>query len=63
LSAEAIDYPSPLTFNYLFSFGAITGLFLSIQILTGVLLAMHYVANSTLAFESVEHIMANVNNG
>jgi len=36
---------------------------LMVQIITGVLLSMHYVATSNLSFESVEHIMRDVNNG
>jgi ubiquinol-cytochrome c reductase cytochrome b/c1 subunit len=63
VATEVIDYPTPLSFNYFYSFGSLTGIFLVVQIVTGVLLAMHYVANAALAFSSVEHIMENVNSG
>lgn len=58
-----IDYPTPITFTYLWSFGSLAGLFLSIQVISGVLLAMHYTPHVVYAFASVEHIMRDVNNG
>lgn len=56
-------YPTPININYLWSFGSLSGLCLTIQLVTGILLVMHYVPNADLAFISVEHIMRNVNNG
>jgi quinol-cytochrome oxidoreductase complex cytochrome b subunit len=38
-------------------------MFLAIQVFSGILLAMHYVPNTLLAFKSVEHIMRDVNSG
>jgi len=58
-----IEYPTPLNINYLWNFGSIAGIFLVIQIITGVFLAMHYTSHIDLAFLSVEHIMRDVNNG
>ena len=58
-----IDYPSPINLSYAWSFGALAGICLVIQILTGVFLAMHYTPHVDLAFSSVEHIMRDVNNG
>jgi len=55
-----VDYPCPSNLNYFWSFGSILGFCLSIQIVTGVFLAMHYVPHIELAFESVEHIMRDV---
>ena len=55
-----VDYPCPSNLNYFWSFGSILGFCLSIQIVTGVFLAMHYVPYIKLAFESVEHIMRDV---
>ena len=63
LNEHLIDYPSPTTINYMWSFGFLSGMCLVIQILTGVLLAMHYTPNIDLAFYSIEHIMRDVNNG
>jgi ubiquinol-cytochrome c reductase cytochrome b subunit len=36
---------------------------LVVQIVTGIFLSMHYVANVGYAFDSVEHIMRDVNAG
>ncbi|MEO0871745.1 MAG: cytochrome b N-terminal domain-containing protein, partial [Pseudomonadota bacterium] len=56
-------YPVPRNLNYMWNFGFLAGLFLMIQIITGVVLAMHYAADTSVAFGSVEHIMRNVNYG
>ena len=58
-----IDFPTPKNLNYWWTFGGILAVFLVIQILTGVILAMHYTPHTTLAFASVEHIMRDVNYG
>jgi quinol-cytochrome oxidoreductase complex cytochrome b subunit len=60
---SAIDFPTPKNLNYWWTFGGILAVCLVVQILTGVVLAMHYVANADLAFNSVEHIMRDVNYG
>jgi ubiquinol-cytochrome c reductase cytochrome b/c1 subunit len=56
-------YPTSSNTNYLWSFGSLSGIFLVIQIVTGVLLAMHYTPHILLAFLSVEHIARDVNFG
>ena len=58
-----VSYPVPRNLNYAYAFGGILSIMLVAQILTGVVLAMHYTANTGLAFQSVEHIMRNVNSG
>src|SRR5579883_1795247 len=58
-----IAYPTPRNLNYLWTFGAILSFMLAAQIVTGVILAMHYVPQANLAFDSVEHIMRDVNYG
>jgi ubiquinol-cytochrome c reductase cytochrome b subunit len=58
-----VVYPVPRNLNYFWTFGAILAFMLVAQIVTGVVLAMHYVANSTLAFASIDHIMRDVNYG
>lgn len=63
VNSHIIDYPTPINLNYFWSFGSLAGLCLVIQIITGVFLAMHYAANIDIAFNSVEHIMRDVNNG
>ncbi len=63
LNNHLIEYPTPLNINYLWNFGSMAGIFLIVQILTGIFLAMHYAAHIDLAFLSIEHIMRDVNNG
>lgn len=63
LNAYIIDHSQPTNINYLWNFGSLLGLCLGIQIITGVTLAMHYNPSVAEAFNSVEHIMRDVNNG
>jgi len=58
-----IDYPTPLNINYFYSFGSLSGLMLVVQIITGIFLAMHYTPHINFAFNSIEHIMRDINNG
>jgi len=58
-----VAYPVPRNLNGWYTFGAILSVMLMVQIITGVVLAMHYAASTTLAFDSVEHIMRNVDYG
>ena len=63
LSAHFREYPTPKNLNYWWTFGAILTFCLVAQIATGIVLAMHYVAHADLAFDSIEHIMRDVNYG
>jgi ubiquinol-cytochrome c reductase cytochrome b subunit len=63
LNSYLIDAPTPANISYLWNFGSLLGLCLIIQIVTGVTLAMHYTPSVLEAFNSVEHIMRDVNNG
>ena len=54
-------YPVPRNLNYGWNFGVLSGIFLTIQIVTGIVLAMHYYASTDGAFNSIEHIMRDVN--
>ncbi|MFL6858834.1 MAG: cytochrome bc complex cytochrome b subunit [Allosphingosinicella sp.] len=56
-------YPVPRNLNYMWNFGVLAGLALTIQIVTGIVLAMHYAPTGDHAFQSVEHIMRDVNQG
>src|SRR5438132_11450935 len=58
-----IAYPTPRNLNYMWTFGGILSFMLVAQIVTGIVLAMHYTPESTMAFNSVEHIMRDVNYG
>ncbi|MDP1907102.1 MAG: cytochrome b, partial [Hyphomicrobium sp.] len=56
-----VDYPTPRNLNYWYTFGGILSLCLASQLITGIILAMHY--NVGDAFNSVERIMRDVNHG
>lgn len=58
-----IDHPTPMNISYLWNFGSLAGVSLIIQIISGLILAMHYVPSIDLAFISVDHIMRDVNGG
>jgi ubiquinol-cytochrome c reductase cytochrome b subunit len=62
-NAVGAGYPVPRNLNYMWNFGVLAGFCLVLQIVTGVILAMHYAANAGVAFDSVEHIMRDVNWG
>jgi len=57
------QYPTPKNLNYWWNFGSLAGLCLVIQIVTGIVLVMHYTPHISMAFDSVEHIMRDVNYG
>jgi ubiquinol-cytochrome c reductase cytochrome b/c1 subunit len=63
LHSTGVSYPTPRNLNYLWTFGAILTFMLVAQIVTGIVLTMHYTPEATMAFESVEHIMRDVNFG
>ena len=58
-----VTFPTPKNLNYWFTFGGILALMLGIQLITGIVLAMHYVPHVDYAFASVERIMRDVNYG
>lgn len=57
------EYRTPRNLNYAYNFGSLAGIALMIQIITGIILAMHYTPHVDHAFDSVENIMRNVNYG
>lgn len=63
LNNHLINYPTPSTLNYLWNFGSLAGIFLVIQIITGIFLSMHYSATTDLAFASIERIVRDINYG
>jgi ubiquinol-cytochrome c reductase cytochrome b/c1 subunit len=63
IHAEFVAYPTPRNLNYWWTFGAILSFMLGVQIVTGIVLAMHYTPHADLAFKSVEGIMRDVNYG
>jgi ubiquinol-cytochrome c reductase cytochrome b subunit len=63
LNAYLIDSSQPSNISYLWNFGSLLAVCLVIQIITGITLAMHYNSSVLDAFNSIEHIMRDVNNG
>lgn len=63
VNSYIVDSPQPANLSYMWNIGSLLAMCLGIQIITGVLLAMHYTPNVDLAFVSVEHIMRDVNYG
>src|SRR3569623_1267809 len=62
-SKQLSKYSKPLNLNYFWGFGSLSIFFLLIQIVSGLLLALYYTAHSDMAFDSVQHIMRDVNRG
>lgn len=62
-NAVGAGYPVPRNLNYFWNFGVLAGVALTIQLITGIVLAMHYGGDAGIAFNSVEHIMRDVNFG
>lgn len=63
VNSYIVDSPQPSNLSYAWNFGSLLATCLGIQIVTGIILAMHYTPNVDLAFISVEHIMRDVNYG
>mgnify|MGYP003639386581 FL=1 len=55
-----VDFPTPRNLNYWWTFGGILAIFLMIQIVTGIVLAMHYIPHESMAFDSVQRITRDV---
>ncbi|MEO1206135.1 MAG: cytochrome b N-terminal domain-containing protein [Pseudomonadota bacterium] len=60
---QFVDFPTPRNLNYMWTFGGILMFCLVAQIVTGIVLAMHYNATEVAAFSSVDNIRRNVNYG
>nr|QTA71655.1 cytochrome b [Lens contradens] len=63
LNSSIYDLPTPLNLSSLWNSGSLLGLCLLVQIISGMLLAIHYTPNTNYAFESICHIMRDVNFG
>jgi ubiquinol-cytochrome c reductase cytochrome b subunit len=63
MQKEYGTFPTPRNFNYFWNFGALALINLMIMIATGIFLAMNYTAHTSMAFDSVERIMRDVNYG
>nr|QBP33740.1 cytochrome b [Bombus pyrosoma] len=58
-----INLPTPININYMWNFGSMLGMFLMIQIISGLFLSMHYCPNIDIAFFSISTIMKDMNSG
>jgi ubiquinol-cytochrome c reductase cytochrome b/c1 subunit len=63
IHSSFVAFPVPRNLTYFWTFGAVLTFMLVAQIVTGVFLAMYYTADATMAFQSIEHIMRDVNYG
>nr|AGB14378.1 cytochrome b [Pelophylax hubeiensis] len=63
INGSFIDLPTPANISAWWNFGSLLGVCLITQIATGLFLAMHYTADTSLAFSSIAHICRDVNNG
>nr|YP_010944875.1 cytochrome b [Japanagallia turriformis]WMC21087.1 cytochrome b [Japanagallia turriformis] len=63
INNSLIDLPAPINLSTLWNFGSLLGLCLMIQLLSGIMLSMHYTSNIEMAFNSISHISRNVNYG
>lgn len=63
INNSLIDLPTPVNISYWWNFGSLLGLCLIIQIITGIFLSIHYTADINLAFNRINHICRDVNNG
>ena len=63
MKTNLMELPTPSRISYSWNFGSLLGLTLVIQIVTGLLLSLHYCAEVSVAFNRVDHIMRDVNFG
>lgn len=63
VNSSFVAWPTPRNLNYWWTFGAILSMMLVVQIITGVVLAMHYTPHADMAFDSIEAIVRDVNYG
>ncbi len=63
MHGQFVDFPTPRNLNYMWTFGGILMFCLVTQLVTGIVLAMHYVPSAKDAFDSVEAIRRDVNYG
>ena len=62
-NSVGMGYPVPRNLNYFWNFGVLALVCLTLQIVTGIVMAMHYAANAAVAFDTIEMTMRDVNWG
>lgn len=63
LPISFINLPTPININYIWNFGSILGIFLIIQIISGLFLSIHYCPNINIAFYRISNIIKDINSG
>lgn len=63
INSSLVDLPAPSNLRFIWNFGSLLGLCLIIQIVTGLLLAIHYSSHIDIAFASIAHITREVGGG
>nr|UFA47114.1 cytochrome b [Mitjaevia diana] len=63
MNHSIVDLPTPINISSWWNFGVILGFCLGVQLITGIFLSMHYTASIESAFNSISHIMRDVNYG
>lgn len=63
INASLVDLPAPSNITHFWNFGSLLGACLSLQILTGIFLAMHYRSNISVAFNCIDHIIRDIWSG
>ena len=63
LPLSFINLPTPININYIWNFGSILGIFLIIQIISGLFLSIHYCPNINIAFYRISNIIKDINSG
>nr|UWM10862.1 cytochrome b [Pseudocuneopsis sichuanensis] len=63
MNKSLYDLPTPSNLSTLWNMGSLLGLCLMMQILSGIFLAIHYTPNTYFAFDTIVHIMRDVNSG
>ena len=58
-----VDLPTPRNISYIWNIGSLLGVILITQIITGLMISIHYTANTSIAFESTVHIIRDINQG
>ena len=63
VNQHLVGYPTPINLNWSWNWGSLAGVLLMSQMVTGILLAMHYVPHVHFAFATVQHLMTDVPSG
>nr|WRQ18223.1 cytochrome b [Japanagallia trifurcata] len=63
INNSLIDLPAPINLSAWWNFGSLLGMCLMIQLVSGIMLSMHYTSNIEMAFNSISHISRDVNYG